>query len=280
MSAPPSPLYHYTSFTALNGIATSRTLWASAISYLNDSREYRHAVATVTAHVPEAKALHAADALEEAFLDKLSGMLDESETPYVFIFSLSANKNQLSQWRAYCPNGHGVAMGFNTARLVSVTGDSSFSLEQCVYKPAAQATIAMAFIEKCITIARSHRTPTSTPFSLIKESWGTISDAFGGIAARLKDPAFEEEAEWRLVSPSLPWAHSRLKVRALQTMLIPYYDLPIGLSENEIPLQTVVVGPNQHPLLAETAIRTAFAAAGTRWYGQLERSDVPLRTMS
>lgn len=41
------PLYHYTGIGSLLGIITSESLWASSISYMNDSKEIIHACETL-----------------------------------------------------------------------------------------------------------------------------------------------------------------------------------------------------------------------------------------
>src|ERR1017187_4720137 len=41
---PPDVLYHYTTQTGLLGIVMSREIWASHTQYLNDVREFRHAI--------------------------------------------------------------------------------------------------------------------------------------------------------------------------------------------------------------------------------------------
>jgi hypothetical protein len=41
---PNRPLFHYKSVNGLYGILGSRSLWASAIQYLNDSLEFKHAL--------------------------------------------------------------------------------------------------------------------------------------------------------------------------------------------------------------------------------------------
>jgi hypothetical protein len=41
---PPGILYHYTTQTGLLGIITSGEIWASHTQYLNDVREFPHAI--------------------------------------------------------------------------------------------------------------------------------------------------------------------------------------------------------------------------------------------
>jgi hypothetical protein len=44
---PPDILYHYTTQPGLLGIIRTQEIWASHTQYLNDAREFRHAIAVV-----------------------------------------------------------------------------------------------------------------------------------------------------------------------------------------------------------------------------------------
>ena len=40
----PEYLYHYTSIHAVDGILKNRVVWASVLHFLNDSKEWKHAI--------------------------------------------------------------------------------------------------------------------------------------------------------------------------------------------------------------------------------------------
>ena len=50
---PPSILYHYTSQEGLLGIIKNREVWATDISYLNDTKEYKYTVDLTSERIKE-----------------------------------------------------------------------------------------------------------------------------------------------------------------------------------------------------------------------------------
>ena len=52
---------------------------------------------------------------------------------WLFVFSLSKNGDQLSQWRAYTSGGNGYSVGFDVAKLEDFARASKFHLSECHY---------------------------------------------------------------------------------------------------------------------------------------------------
>src|SRR5882724_1530284 len=109
---PPHILYHYTTQTGLLGIVTGREIWASHTQYLNDVREFRHAIDIVEEELSSMKI----DPLYQDKADLLSEMeqrLREGiESINVCVCSFSADGDVLSQWRAYGGGASGFSIGF------------------------------------------------------------------------------------------------------------------------------------------------------------------------
>src|SRR5262245_50249024 len=111
----PAVLYHYTSADALDGILQSRRLWATHVAYLNDSSEYRYTMRLASGHLgafgrrstdPRLAALHA----------EWERALELAADNHVYVISLSASRDLLSQWRSYAPKGF--ALGFDQTHLL------------------------------------------------------------------------------------------------------------------------------------------------------------------
>lgn len=129
-------LYHYTGVDSLLGIAKSKALWASNVYFLNDSSEITHAC-DVLNDVLEPRVIFGNRQLPEYEFQKQFRDWAEScrTTTYnVFVFSLSEQPSQLSQWRSYTPHGKGVSIGLSGETIVSIAKMSCLRVARCLYR--------------------------------------------------------------------------------------------------------------------------------------------------
>src|SRR4051794_32982715 len=114
----PERLYHYTSPAGLIGIVSSRTVWATVMHYLNDAKEFQKAIEIAHGILYNTSA----DAADVASVVQACAELDEAlervSRVHVCIFSLTEQKDLLSQWRGYCPAAGGYSIGFDTSPLI------------------------------------------------------------------------------------------------------------------------------------------------------------------
>lgn len=116
----PDVVYHYTDQKGLLGIIRGKSIWATDIRYLNDAAEFDHAIGLALKLMPPAKELYQNEdrPLLEKLQDDLASMPKLTFAFYgIFVCSFSAERDQLSQWRAYCPAGTGFSIGFDFAKL-------------------------------------------------------------------------------------------------------------------------------------------------------------------
>jgi hypothetical protein len=109
----PRTLYHYTSLDALVSIVQSKRLRASNIRFLNDRTESLRLKESVV----EILQKRAASAEDEEIVRVIVDLLGAHPTQSHFVASLSEKCDLLSQWRAYCPSGLGVSIGFPSGVL-------------------------------------------------------------------------------------------------------------------------------------------------------------------
>ena len=114
----PSIVYHYASLETLTKIVDTQQLWATNVKFLNDTKE-------------RAAFLEQAMQRLEGFRDRNPNLdrtafdeaLDPDRPAYDSIsylpsvISFSKDADSLPQWRAYCPKGRGVAIGFSVSAL-------------------------------------------------------------------------------------------------------------------------------------------------------------------
>ena len=69
---PSGTLYHYTTQEGLLGIIKNKEIWATQTQYLNDAREYRHAIDVATSEIDK-RLVNAASDESKILLDMKKG---------------------------------------------------------------------------------------------------------------------------------------------------------------------------------------------------------------
>src|ERR1039457_1248722 len=142
-ASPPDILWHYTNAAGFLGIFRSGRLWATNTDYLNDASEMRYARHLVLRGVTSVRS-SAVNREEHEMLNLLCECIGSNVTRPVFVTSLSAEKNELSQWRAYGGSSRSFVLGFNSERLVAAIAkntDTRFNLYKCIYDEAHSASL-------------------------------------------------------------------------------------------------------------------------------------------
>jgi hypothetical protein len=111
---PPEILYHYTTQSGLLGILKSDSLWATKIHYLNDASEYQLAFDLAT-DVLRRLSKGEKSTRKRRKVNCLLDNLTTIESMNVCVCSFSAQRDLLSQWRAYTGGNAGYSLGLRTA---------------------------------------------------------------------------------------------------------------------------------------------------------------------
>lgn len=191
---PDTALYHYTTPEAFYGIISSSSIWATQIQYLNDHRELHHTINLAERELNRRLAADDLPELKNFILERLQAVLRTQADSPIFVFSLSEEPDQLSQWRAYCRNG-GYSVGFKTSALQKAGSEHGFELVKCVYDLQEQKTAVASLIDQTINeflaAAPEHEDSRRLGFNIAAE----FSPLLYELAAVFKDPAFQEEKE-------------------------------------------------------------------------------------
>jgi hypothetical protein len=132
---PPNMLYHYTKRAGLLGIIGERRIYASHIRYLNDANELSHALrlmeTTMNRLINKAKGNQ-----KQLYMQIRKQWLSTLHlNNHVYVTSLSADSDSLSQWRAYCGANNGYSIGFDMNSLVQHSTNKSFYIAPCCCPP-------------------------------------------------------------------------------------------------------------------------------------------------
>jgi hypothetical protein len=190
--------------------------------FLNDSSEYEHTLKYV---VDEIRRRLEKGALQfdsrQALLDALYNSLFGMNITF-FVFSLSANDDQLSQWRAYTGTTGRYAIGICSDFLKEL-GDKNNALllpVQYGHEYLARATkhLLNEFVKYCEQRDNYEEKVQEAIFEFI--------DIVNYMAVCCKHAAFAEEAEWRLIVKN--YDHAPSNTRARGPYMVPYVRMEFG----------------------------------------------------
>jgi hypothetical protein len=252
--SPTIPLYHYTTQEGLLGIVKTKEIWATHTQYLNDTREYLHALEMVHEEI-QVLVVNCSNGERLAILEEMDedvrgvdGKGVRAVDGNVCVSSFSEDRDSLFQWRAYSPAAAGFAIGIPGQHLQNLAAKQEFYLARCIYDRAKQQVLIRALIEEVIDENTARRAGTRKGGAHFPRG-GNLHVYLHRYAPILKDPSFREELEWRVISGPLMCTSQRFDFCEGQSMLIPYYRFALELEDEGLPLQVheIVVGPTPNP---------------------------------
>lgn len=279
---PDKTLYHYTSLKGLLGIIKSQSFWASDIRYFNDAAEMKHTADLLRNEI--SRRLEQGEGnykLLSQFREWISHRITDGHM--IFVTSLTANGNLLSQWRGYCPLGKGVSVGFKPDIISRCANKQTFLIGKCIYNITAQNDIIKQIIQEIEILVTSMGENTDPSKRHPTQSYHDVFEAVEAdllrIAAILKHPSFEEEEEWRAVSPVLTnYVKSPIEYREGISMLIPYIEfrlVPDG--ESTMVIQHVFLGPTPNNNLSMSSLSRCLSKKGVSPKGGITACQIPYR---
>ena len=139
-ASPDKTLYHYTSLTGLLGIIKSQSFWASDIRYFNDAAEMKHTADLLRSEISRRLEQGKGNSkLLSQFREWIQHRITDGHM--IFVTSLTANGNLLSQWRGYCPLGKGVSVGFKPDIISRCANKQTSLIGKCIYNITDQNNI-------------------------------------------------------------------------------------------------------------------------------------------
>lgn len=255
---PPEILYHYTTQEGLLGIVKSQEIWASHTQYLNDEREFRHAIDLVK---DELSRMERDPRLQDS-MQFIAGMKSELELGIesinVFVCSFSEDGDVLSQWRAYSSGRSGFSVGFSGDFLRAVIDELQFWLVPVIYDEDKQRVFVRTLLNDLFEEARTQREPTAGSYAHDTRPGGNLVAYLNRYAPILKHRSFSEEREWRIISrPTSCW-NEHYDVRPGTSMLIPYIRIPLSSDQRHFRIEEIVIGPTPHPIQSSESVLGLF----------------------
>lgn len=273
---PQETLYHYTSLSGVLGIIGSRTLWASDIRYMNDSAELRHTADLVGREVTaRINGGHSRPHLLTCFLDWVENRITNGHI--LFGASFRANGNLLSQWRGYSAIGKGASLGFNAETVSRCAQMQEFRMGRCIYDRQTQQGLIAQVLDAVEVLASDIEDGVER--EVYHQLFEHLESDLLRLAAILKHPSFEEEQEWRLVSPVISdYRQAAVSFREGRSMLVPYMRFALVAEEHEaVALDHVFLGPTPNISLSMNSMKMCLAKHSIRPARGIEYCQIPYR---
>lgn len=177
-------LYHYCDAEAFLAICTSKKMRFSDIFSMNDFMEMHWGY-----RIWEKAASALIDTVGREFLDKIDEVFHNSGIFGLVVTScFSLDGDVLSQWRAYADDGQGYAIGFNARDLI-----------QLPTRPLRVLYDEEAQVQEVKKIVASLHKVEKTADEQYGSDFREICHILAYDLAALKNPAFSEEKEIRLI---------------------------------------------------------------------------------
>ena len=284
----PDLIYHYTDAAGFVGIVERNELWSTDAEFLNDSTELVYINEILAEVIAELRVRYATDAVVLGLIQEIERQFDVTISKLfdVYVSCFCERRDQLSQWRGYSSTGSGYALGFRSSCIGRMPG----LLRRVVYDRDTQVMVVReAMSPLCQAMAGIPTSDAQRIVDLSISRIGSLSGMLNECGYSCKHPAFEEEAEWRLVTlrprdptiipPGVTVDTSPPNVRATVRGLLPCIKKPLLPDEQvNLPIAEVVVGPGPQPQLARKGAIQLLTGAGYPNPDQLVRhSGVPLR---
>jgi hypothetical protein len=276
---PPDVLYHYTTQAGLLAILKSASIRLTHTQYLNDRKEYRHALELVQVQLNERWGAAEKDAITRQAIDAMRAGISGTEGQCVCVFSLSEDSDSLSQWRAYGGKSGGFALGFLRETLFETCSRRTLRLAKCIYDPVIQKQLVAELVDTVLHEALALRVPGMVDWD--EEVGRLAAGSMNQFCPLLKHHKFGDEKEWRLISGPIAPFSADFDFREGVSTVVPYFEVPLNPPGKETfrPAK-VVVGPTPHPEEARHAVRLLLVRRnmGDFSWGEVDVSVAPYRS--
>jgi hypothetical protein len=293
-------LAHYTTLSALEGIATTKEIWFSHPFVMNDHEEVAFGLNLGTTTIMNSAGLKTAlgsPARVTTFVDSFLGYRTHYDQNFLFdtyVFCLSDHDpdkdddGRLSMWRAYGGDGAGAAIIFDTTKLTSVQS-SPLILDEVKYLSSTQRQLwADGFVARIGALAVQYQITDADLPILARLAFERLTLA----AIFSKHEGFSEEREYRVVymperDPQgnfRQFLHYHIGPRSAEPRLrMKLAPLP-GVLADDLSLEKlvhhIILGPSRtSPLALGSTARMLGMHGHSRLAATLTYSKIPYRRL-
>ncbi|WP_418703406.1 DUF2971 domain-containing protein [Anaerotignum faecicola] len=287
-------LYHYTTAEGICGIVENREFVATKSDFLNDKMEFQYAVEVmerlIERYIVNTDLRMQFSAKLKAEIDRIGiissdhAALDEDEMSfYVVAFSKQNNNSLLwaefTDFRGYC-------LEFDYEKIVEGFRHRVFLHGTVIYDEEEQMNGLLESLLSCIhSLVEKGAKDLQGFFEEdaipSEESLNQLVDAMAVVCSVytmfFKKSYFAGEEEYRFIFPPLHYekGQDRPQFRLLDQIFLPYIMVELETEQQELPLQSVMVGAKNNSDIAVRGMKYFLKTQGLDIPVLL--SDIPLR---
>ena len=298
-------LYHYTSQDGLLGILQNKKLWMTNILYLNDSSEFEYTlnivkkeIKIIMEEIPQKPQPALSNSINKndigyglsikidsdinfnkyTFFESIYQILDRfllsSFATESYVFSLSKKKDDLNQWRGYCPEEGGYCIEFNNTDLSSIINSrKNYAIKQCIYDIKEINKIVKSIIDKTNRLIENNQDGLMMS-KFNSEVSATLLSNIVYISSFIKHISFSDELETRIIHYG---KCNVMKYRNGKSMILPYMELPITNENDDLPISKIIIGPTPNQELSKMSVQ--HLVEYLKYNIEVVSSDIPYRSM-
>lgn len=261
-------IFHYTTAAGLLGILNTHSIWLSDTRFLNDRSEVTYAAKLIYDHLSPIDA-QLANRIKDCHLG-LDLRVPLEDNPY--IASFCKRDDLLSMWRTY--GSGGFSIGFDRScleRLLNRESRDWDSRTEDENHLLSDANFGLAGTIEDVIYAE--RYPSDCEFDV---SIAPKTQSLSKSLARIKNPAFHEEQEVRIIAFGNS-CMTRAQLRESGGSLILYRPLTFPFEA----IRSITVGPGVNHSSNLTAVKQYFeefpSPRGEWGHMEIHHSDIPFR---
>ena len=246
--SPDQRVWHYTTGDALINIIGGGTLYATQVACLNDSTEVRYGSSLLREAYQVLELQPTASIEEKNLLERLKTETEPSEPSNWFVTCFSAEKDDLSQWRAYGGGENGYAIAFQAGPFFnrgSLFARVNYEKDRHLEGAKEIALKTLDFFKEGFDA----RTPDQQAIwaDEFLPQWNMWVNK---LAPMVKDPAFRGENEYRIIHQYMTSELSKLRFKQKQSLMSIHIPLvfppPVDTQSSQLPIVEIMVGPSRH----------------------------------
>lgn len=270
-----SILYHYTKSNGINGILSNNCFWATKSDFLNDPNEFSHVQGVIDKVCEEnIKSTE----LKEMFLHD-SVYAEKEKTREYFVLSFSKCRDSITMWSEFS-NKTGYNIGFRSDDIIARIEEAAeiayhglvvYNTRQqmqliqkniCCYLP----NLLRMPLDDILELGRSNREDEN-----YQKACRKFQRTIEVYAMFFKHEGFSEEQEYRFIFRKQK--DTKVQFRAKDGFMLPYIEIP--LSEETLPIEEIMVAPQNHIDLAKSGVEYMLQAKG--YHANVSLSNIKLR---
>ena len=275
-ATPPPVLYHYTNWSAAEGILRSKEFWATAHNSTNDDAELQSAdqIIMEVAGRLRSGARGSMVTVLELFLEEYSEAA-VAKIMTVYLASFSAARDAREQWLKYADEGRGICLGLRVVtEKVPTSPHLGSGLLKVDYSEASWRTTIDEHFRKVASLideVKLKRIDLHMPLSALFQIAGFLSMS-------AKAEKWAPEREYRHVTILHPDARLKPRERVSDGKAILYLPVVLRAPGKRIALAEVIIGPNQNVEEASLRITKLLAEASYK-VGDIEYPEITVSSI-